>query len=226
MENSLFPNVVIKNFHDILSDADKLQVRWGNQEILPYEGYVELEVSLDNATPAYEIFVPFLITPERLHYPILGTNAIKHISQNYRSNELADVLKECLPDKSKNVESLVNFIHADKPQELSNVKTPKHHVTMPAGEQVSVKCNMDRVVFEEKISVAFKTEPFENDDLIPIPSIRLTRRGIQNYITVPVLNRSNHDTILPPNTSNGLVNQGQSITQREQVYITEKGRKS
>ena len=117
-----------------MSDADKLQVRWGNQEILPYEGYVELEVSLDNDTPAYEIFVPFLITPERLHYPVLGTNAIKHISQNYQSNELADVLKECLPDKSKNVESLVNFIHADKPQELSNVKTPKHHVTIPAGE--------------------------------------------------------------------------------------------
>ena len=79
----LFPNVVIKNLHDILSDTDKLLVRWGNQEILPYEGYVELEASLDNDTPANEILVPFLITPERLHYPILGTNAIEHISQNY-----------------------------------------------------------------------------------------------------------------------------------------------
>ena len=172
--NDLFPNAVIKNLHDILSDADKLQVRWGNQEILPYEGYVELEVSLDNDTPANEILVPFLITPERLHYPILGTNAIEHISQNYQSNELADVLNECLPDKPKNViESLVNFIHAEKPQELSNVKTPKHHVTIPAGEQVSVKHNMDRVVFEEKIPVAFEPDPFENEDLIPIPSICL-----------------------------------------------------
>ena len=114
--NDLFPNAVIKNLHDILSDADKLQVRWGNQEILPYEGYVELEVSLDNDTPANEILVPFLITPERLHYPILGTNAIEHISQNYQSNELTDVLNECLPDKPKNViESLVNFTHAEKP---------------------------------------------------------------------------------------------------------------
>ena len=188
--------------HDILSDADKLQVRWGNQEILPYEGYIELEVSLDNDTPANEILVPFLITPERLYYPILGTNAIEHISQNFQSHELADGLNKCLPDKSKNVtESLVNFIHAEKPQELSNVKTPKHHVTIPAGVQVSVKCNMDQVVSEEKIPVAFEREPFENEDLIPIPSICLTRRGIQNYITVPVLNRINHDIILPPNTS-------------------------
>ena len=142
--NNLFPNVVIKNSHDILSDADKLQVRWGNQEILQYEDYVELEVSLDNGTPANEILVPFLITPERIHYPILGTNAIEQISQNYQSNELADVLNECLRNKSKNfIESLVNFIHAEKPQELSNVKTPKHHVTIPAGEQASVKRNMD-----------------------------------------------------------------------------------
>ena len=152
--NDLFPNVVIKNLHDILSDADKLQVRWGNQEILPYEGYVELEVSLDNDTPANEILLPFLITPERFHYPILDTNAIEHISQNYQSNELADILNECLPGKPKNViESLLNFIHAEKPQELSNVKTPKHHVTIPAGQQVSVKCNIDRVVFEGKIPV-------------------------------------------------------------------------
>ena len=50
--NNLFPNIVIKNLHDILSAADKLRVRWGNQEILPYEGYVELEVSLDNDIPA------------------------------------------------------------------------------------------------------------------------------------------------------------------------------
>ena len=178
-----------------------------------------MELSLDNYTLANEILVPFLITPERLHYPILSTNAIKHI----QSNDLADALNEYLPDKSKNViESLVNLIHTGKPQELSSVKTPKHHITIPAGEQVSVKCNMDGVVFEEKIPVAFEPDPFENEDLIPIPSICLTRRGIQNYITVPVLNRSNHDIILSPNTPIGLVNQVQSITPIERIHITEK----
>ena len=84
---------------------------------------------------------------------------------------------------------------------------------------------MDRVVFEEKIPVAFEPEPFENEDLIQYPSICLTRRGIQNYITVLVLNRSNHDIILPPNMSIGLVNQFQSIKPIEQVHITEKEKK-
>ena len=77
--NNLLPNVVIKNLHNILSDVEKLQVRWGNQEILPYEGSVELEVSLDNCTLTNEILVPFLIIPERLQYPILSTNAIEQI---------------------------------------------------------------------------------------------------------------------------------------------------
>ena len=80
--SKFFPNVVIKNLHDILSDADKLQVRSGNQEILPYEGHLKLEEPLNNDTPANEILLPFLITPERLRYPVLGTNAIEHISQN------------------------------------------------------------------------------------------------------------------------------------------------
>ena len=100
----------------------------GNQEVLPYEGYVELKVSLDNGPPVNEILGPFSITLERLHYPILDTNAIEHISQNYQSNKLADVLKECLPDKSKNViEPLVDLIHAEKIQELLDVTTQKHH---------------------------------------------------------------------------------------------------
>ena len=57
--NNLFPNVVIKNLRNILSDGDELQVRWDNQKILLYEGYVKFEVSLDNDTPAMEILVHF-----------------------------------------------------------------------------------------------------------------------------------------------------------------------
>ena len=55
----------------------------------------------------------------------------------------------------------------------------------------------DRVVFEEKILVAIEWKPFENEDLIPTPFISLTQRRIQNYITVPVLNKSNHEVTLP-----------------------------
>ena len=81
---------------------------------------------------------------------------------------------------------------------------------------------MDGVIFEEEIPVSFDPEPFENEGLIPIPSICLTRRGIQNYIAVPVLSRRKHDIILPAITSGGLVNQVQSVKPIEKVHIIEK----
>ena len=79
---------------------------------------------------------------------------------------------------------------------------------------------MDRVVFEEKLPEAFEPEPFENQDLILVPSICLTRRGMQNYITIPVLNRSNHDVILPPNTSQLTITKSSSVnsTNRTSTY--------
>ena len=66
------------------------------------------------------------------------------------------------------------------------------------------------------------TESIEKEDLILIPSICLTGRGIQNYITVPVLNRKSHDITLSPNTSGGLVNHVWSVTPIEKVHIIEK----
>ena len=144
-----------------------------------------------------------------------------HIITN--QNELADVQNKCLPGKFKNViESLVNFIHVEKPQELSNAKTLKRHIIIPAREQVSVKCNLEGIVFEKKIPVDFGLELFGNEDFIPILSICLTQSDIQSYIAVPVLNRSNHDLTIGQNTSIRLVNQDQSIRPIEQVHNTEK----
>ena len=85
---------------------------------------------------------------------------------------------------------------------------------------------MDQAVFKENIPVAFELEPFKNEDPISIPTICLTRRDIQNYTTVQVLDRSNHNIILPPSMSIGLVNQVQSITPLEQVISQKKKKKS
>ena len=82
---------------------------------------------------------------------------------------------------------------------------------------------MDGVIFEEETPVAFDPGPFENEDLIPIPSISLTRRGIQNYITVPVLNRSDHDIY---NLTTKYISHVQSVTPIEQVHIIEKERET
>ena len=57
----------------------------------------------------------------------------------------------------------------------------------------------------------------ENQNIIPNVSIYLTWGGIQNYITVPVLKKSNNAIIFPPKTWIGLVNHVQPITHIEQI---------
>ena len=57
----------------------------------------------------------------------------------------------------------------------------------------------------------------ENQNIIPNVSIYLTWGGIQNYITVPVLKKSNNAIIFPPKAWIWLVNQVQSITHIEQI---------
>ena len=102
-----------------------MQVRWGNQQEILYEGYVELEVSFSNIMDK-KVLVPFLVTSQEVQIPNLGTNAIENLSKSYHPDELSDTLQHCLENASVNViESLVNFINTEKQQELSYVKTPK-----------------------------------------------------------------------------------------------------
>ena len=223
--NKLFPDIIIHSISEMLSDADKLQVRWGNQDVLPYEGFVEVDVALDG-NKDNAVSVPFLLTPDTLQYPILGTNAINHLSKHYQSDDLANVLHECLPEKPRGViESLVNFIHAYKPQDLSNVKTPKKPDTIPAGNQIKMKCIINRQVFDDKIPVAFEPEFRDHEDITYIPSISTTQKGIQNYITVPVVNRSNHDITIRPKQIIGTLDQVQAITPVEPVAISSEAQK-
>ena len=38
----------IRELREILDNTDSFQVRWGNQRKLPYDGWVEVEVPLNN----------------------------------------------------------------------------------------------------------------------------------------------------------------------------------
>ena len=216
----LFPNIVIRNLEDILSEADKLHVKWGNQQDVPYEGYAELEVSFSSNMDK-NVLVPFLVTSQKLQHPILGTNAIKHISKGYHPDELSYYLQQCLEDTSNGtIESLVNFINAEKQQELSYVKTPKTYTVIPAGSQTKIKCNIERQIFEKSIPTAFEPDVQEIEDIAPIPTILSSRQGIQSYVKIPIVNRTHHDMTLPPNTIIGSISQVQSITPIEPVNIT------
>ena len=87
----------IRELREILDNTDSFKVRWGNQRKLLYDGWVEVEVPLDNESKN-SVTVPFLVTFGNLEYPILGTNVIEHLSTPYKTDELQYILPRCLPN--------------------------------------------------------------------------------------------------------------------------------
>ena len=96
------------------------------------------------------------------------------------------------------------------------MKTPKVHKVIPVGSQVKIKCNIERQVFEKSIPISFEPDLRENEPALIILS---SRQDIQNYVKIPIINRTNHDTTLPPNTIIGSTNQVQSVTTTEPANI-------
>ena len=64
-----FSYLKIRELREILDSTENFQVRWGNQRKLPYDGWVEVEVSFNNESQS-SVTVPFLVTSENLEYPI------------------------------------------------------------------------------------------------------------------------------------------------------------
>ena len=106
---------------------------WGNQRKLPYDGWVKVEVFLNNKSQN-SVTVHFLVTSENLEYPILGTNAIEHLSAPYNRDELQHILPRCLPNHSSEVlDPLVHLLQSEKESSISLVKSPKQRIIVPGG---------------------------------------------------------------------------------------------
>ena len=178
-----------------------LQVKWGNQRKLPYDGWVEIEVSfVEDKEKA--VTVPFLVTSETLEFPILGTNAIEHLSSSFNPDELNRILKNCLPHQSPHsINPLIHLLHSQNDAPMSSVTSPKKVTVVPAGTVCHIKCSIERHTLDSRIPVAFEPEEAEMwDDVLPLQATVMMKKGNQNYIKVPVFNNSNHDAVLPSKT--------------------------
>ena len=80
------PTVDLKDIKELLDNADDLNIRWGNNTIISYMGWVELDLQFDE-TQSPSLKVPFLVVNESLDQPLFGFNAIKALVQ---TNTLTD----------------------------------------------------------------------------------------------------------------------------------------
>ena len=128
-----FPYLKIRELRKILDNTDNFQEIWGNQRKLPYDGWVKVEVFLNNKSQN-SVTVHFLVTSENLEYPIFGTNAIEHLSAPYNRDELQHILPRCLPNHSSEVlDPLVHLLQSEKESSISLVKSPKQRIIVPGG---------------------------------------------------------------------------------------------
>ena len=189
----------IRELREILDNTDSFQVRWGNQRKLLYDGWVEVEVPLNNESKN-SVTVPFLVTFGNLECPILGTNAFEHLSVPYKTNELQYILPRCLSNHSSEVlDPLVHKLQSQKESGISSVKSPKQRIIIPAGTICHIKCSIDRNIIDSRILVTFEPDDAETwDDIVPLQSAVMLKKGIQTHIQVIVVNNTHHDAVLQP----------------------------
>ena len=184
---------------------------------------MEVEVSR-NSESQNSVTVLFFVTSEDLEYPILGTNATEHLSAPYKTDELQHILPRCLPNHSSEVlDPLVHLLQSQKDSSISSVKSLKQHIIIPAVTICHIKCSIDRNIIDSRIAVTFEPDDAEIwEDIVPLQSAVMMKKGIQTHIQVPVLNNSHHDAVLQPKVTLGSLHQIQSISPLEPLKLTDK----
>ena len=72
----------IQHISSILDDCDTIRIQWGDDQDIPFEGWVDMKVKIGQNDRSTEINVHFLVTRQKINNTILGFNAIKHLLQN------------------------------------------------------------------------------------------------------------------------------------------------
>ena len=59
----------------------------GDEENIPFVGWVDISVKIDRGMKIVEVNVPFLVTKQKLNDTILGFSATEHLIQNKNDTE-------------------------------------------------------------------------------------------------------------------------------------------
>ena len=138
-----FPDVKIQHISSILDDCDTIRVQWGDDQDIPFEGWVDIKVKIGQNGRSTEINVPFLVKAQKINNTILGFSAIKYLLQNKTDMEtMINILQTAFDnvDKSK-MKSFVELIQQSENNcsRTPEVKVKGRNITIPAGKIDKVK---------------------------------------------------------------------------------------
>lgn len=206
------PNYQVRPLQELLNDG--LEVYAVNGQAVPYDGWVELTVTLaGHEDPNLTVQAPFLVSKLSLPQPLVGANVLGAIIQTQESDQeasalLYSLLRKAFGTDEEQVMAMVNFIQVPQRAECdpATVRIGKSNVTIPAGKAVQVWCRVPQSFDICDPLVLY--EPDENTALRHL-SVGEGLLEINNpqrpFVKVPISNHSKHEIILPKRTALGTI---------------------
>ena len=149
-QNWVTKNLPKAELHTVesLLGVSELELKAANGTFLPYDGWIDVDFKLMGGNHDFGVKVPFLVSNNALDLPIIGYNIIERITQNLSGDteqpRFLVVLSSSLVGVDRdNVEALVDFIKAEKPSNLSMLKTTKKDVVIPPNQSVRISCHVN-----------------------------------------------------------------------------------
>ena len=226
------PKAQLRTVESLLG-ASQLDLKAANGTALPYDGWIDIDFKLMGTNHDYGIKVPFLVAKNVLDLPIIGYNVIEGVTQNSTSDteqpRYLDALSSSMVGVERDrVEALVEFLKAERPTELSVLKTTKRDIVIPPAQSVRVSCHVNVGPIEDRIPVLFEPNPeWPWSDGLEVPET-LTTISRGSRVNIQVNNPTRHPIVLRKRTVLGRIQLVRSITplevkQVQQTMVKESG---
>lgn len=210
------PDVKINPISDLLNKDELLDLRAVNGSEIPFQGWVEVNLSLcdpkGKATGSDEVLVPVLVSRDIMQKPIIGFNAIEElIRQNpTQSSDRVALLRSSLKVGSGKAVALLHLIQAATTESnMYPVWTGRTATVVPHGQIHCISCPirinqriMTEMLFELDANLALDERVTFDCQLL---NISYSSRKAKIYVR----NTTQHDIVLPAKT---LVGSIQKIT--------------
>ena len=191
-----FPGMELKKLSTLLEQS--LQLEGVGGRIIPYTGYVELEVEIGN----YKVLVPFLVTDENIIRPIVGYNVMEAIAKMEPVTGNIDDFKnvfEGIPDDK--LKSLLCLLKSVRQQKLAKVFTYKQGAVIRAHSSISIPCKVEGYIPERRLQVLFEPAiDYSIDERLQINESLITLKKGSSRIFVNITNDTSHDIKLSGKT--------------------------
>lgn len=212
-KSKYLPHVPVKPISEILRDDELLNLRAANGTEIPFQGWVEVSLSLlepkAKLASCTELLVPILVSKDLIDRPIIGFNAIEQMMKSNDSDshtEFTDnvrILRNSLRLGKGKAETLLNLIqNGTEYTDTYLVKTGKTAITIPSGQLMQISCPVrtdfnlpgDGVLFEPDERMSWD-EGLE----IQCQLVHIDKQSSRK-VGVCVSNTTNHDISLPNRT--------------------------